>query len=89
LPTAIPEKISVDVSALKIGDNIHFKDLKLPESVTSKHDPEALVFSVFAPLKVEETPVEGEGASGSEPEVIKKEKKVAEEGEEEAKGASK
>jgi large subunit ribosomal protein L25 len=30
LPTDIPEKIEVDVSALKIGDKVHIKDLNIP-----------------------------------------------------------
>ncbi|WP_461832903.1 50S ribosomal protein L25 [Desulfothermus sp.] len=33
LPTAIPEKIEIDVSELDINDNVHVKDIKLPEGV--------------------------------------------------------
>jgi len=33
LPTAIPEKIEVDVTNLKIGDAVHIKDIKLPEGI--------------------------------------------------------
>jgi len=82
LPTQIPEKITVDIANLKIGDTIHVKNLVTPEGVSIKHDAEAIVFSVVAPFK-EEVPGEAaaaEGAAGAaEPEVIKKEKKVAEE----------
>ncbi|HQP92218.1 MAG TPA: 50S ribosomal protein L25, partial [Candidatus Omnitrophota bacterium] len=88
LPTQIPEKLEVDVTGLKIGDSIHLKELVVPEGVAIKHDIEAIVFSVVAPLKEEVVAPEaaaGEAAAGTEPEVIKKEKKPAE-GEEEAAG---
>jgi large subunit ribosomal protein L25 len=83
LPTQIPEKLTVDISNLKIGDTIHVKDLVIPEGVNIKHDAEAIVFSVAQPFKEEVAGEEAiEGAPGAiEPEVIKKEKKVAEEGE--------
>ncbi len=89
LPTQIPEKIEVDVTNMKVGETIHVKDLNVPNGVVVKHDLEAIVFTLVPPHK-EELPVEGEatGAAGTEPEVIKKEKKPAEEAEgEETKGA--
>ncbi len=93
LPTQIPEKLESDVAEMKIGDSIHVKDLAVPEGVVIKHDPEAIVFSVVAPLKEEVAAgevVEGAGAATSaEPEVIKKEKKLVEGEEEEAKGETK
>jgi large subunit ribosomal protein L25 len=36
VPTAIPEKVEVDVTSLKIGSTIHANDLKLPAGVTVK-----------------------------------------------------
>ena len=33
LPTDLPDKITVDVSALNIGDSIHVRDIALPEGV--------------------------------------------------------
>jgi len=89
LPTEIPEKLEVDVAAMKIGDTVHVKDLAVPEGVVIKHEMEAIVLSVVPPHKEEVVAPEAgaavEGAATSaEPEVIKKEKKVAEEGEEEA-----
>jgi large subunit ribosomal protein L25 len=86
LPTQIPEKINVDISNMKIGDTIHVEDLGVAQGVTIKHDLESIVFSVLAPLKEELATGEAaaaEGAASTEPEVIKKEKKVVE-GEEEA-----
>lgn len=73
LPMNIPEKISVDISKLKIGDAIHVREVVLPAGVRTKHEPESIVFSVLAPMKETlETPAEG---APTEPEVIKKEKK--------------
>ncbi|MFH1692301.1 MAG: 50S ribosomal protein L25, partial [Candidatus Omnitrophota bacterium] len=80
LPTQIPEKIEVDVTNMKIGETIHVKDLVVPQGVVIKHDFESIVFTLVPPHK-EELPGEGEAAEAvsTEPEVIKKEKKPAEE----------
>jgi large subunit ribosomal protein L25 len=63
LPTAIPEFISVDVSALAIHDAIHVADLKLPEGVESMLDGGETVVSVVPPT-TEAKPEGGEGAAG-------------------------
>jgi len=89
LPTQIPEKIEINVEAMKIGDSVYVKDLAMPEGVVTKHDPESIVFNVVPPQKVEEAvapeaAAATEAAEATEPEVIKKEKKPVE-GEEEAK----
>jgi large subunit ribosomal protein L25 len=72
----IPDSIKVDVSALKIGDAIHVKDLALPEGVTSHADPDTLLIHV-----VSRNP-EAETATGADaviqPEVIKPERKEKE-----------
>lgn len=46
LPTAIPELITVDVSALEIGDLLTVADLTAPEGVTILNDPEEAVVTV-------------------------------------------
>lgn len=74
LPTQIPQHIEIDVSNLAIGDNIHVKDVKLPEGVTSKHEPEAIILTVVPPMKAE---VPAEGAPAAEVEVIKEKKEAA------------
>ncbi len=79
LPTNIPEKIDVDVTELNIGDAIYVKDITLPEGVTTKHDPEAILVSVVPPMKEVEVPAEGE--EEGEPEIIG-EQKEGEEAEE-------
>ena len=53
LPTAIPNSLEVDVSALNIGDNIHAHDLKLPEGVELVPGADETIAAVVAP--VEET----------------------------------
>lgn len=77
LPRDLPDRITVDVSALNIGDAIHVRDIPLPDGVVAKAQPELTAFSVVAPA-VEEAPVVevAEGAAAG-PEVIT-EKKPAE-----------
>src|SRR5919201_2456444 len=48
-PKDLPDKITVDVSALNIGDSIHVRDIKLPEGVMAKVQPDLTAFSVAAP----------------------------------------
>ena len=74
LPTAMPEAIDVDVTALNIGDSVHVRDLKV-EGVTILTDPDATIATVVPPT-VEEVATPAEGAvvpgavAGSEPEVV-------------------
>src|SRR5438552_10189621 len=44
LPRDLPDKISVDVSNLNIGDSIHVRDIKLPNEVAAKVQPELTGF---------------------------------------------
>jgi large subunit ribosomal protein L25 len=76
LPTNIPKDIQVDITALKMGDAIHIKDIVFPEGVKPLQDETAVVLHVVAPMK-EEVPAEGaEGEAAAEPEVIKEKKEV-------------
>src|SRR6202048_2902522 len=78
LPRDLPDRITVDISALNISDSIHVRDIKLPAGVTVKVQPDLTAFSVVAPV-VEEEPVvaEAEGAAAG-PEVIKEKKEEGE-----------
>jgi large subunit ribosomal protein L25 len=76
LPRDLPDKITVDVSALNIGDAIHIRDIQLPAGVTTKLQPDLTAFSVLAPA-VEEEPVVAAAEAAAGPEVIT-EKKPAE-----------
>ena len=79
LPTAIPEKIEVEVAALKIGDHILVKDIKIPEGVKVLNDPELIALIVKAPKA--EVPKEEAAPGAEEPELIRKKKEeVPEEG---------
>ncbi len=90
LPRHIPERVSLDVSELDIGQSLHVSDLDIPEAKIMI-DAETTICSVIAPRVEEvEAPVEGEIEAeleeGEEPELIRK-PKADEEGEgEEEKG---
>ena len=73
LPGDLPESITVDVSALQIGDSVHVRDLKLPKGVTVLNDEDLTVVSVAAPTVVEE-PEPSTAAAGAQPEVISEKK---------------
>jgi large subunit ribosomal protein L25 len=82
LPSDLPDRITVDVSALNIGDSIHVRDIQLPSGVAAKVQAELTVFSVLAPV-IEEEPVPvAADAAAAGPEVITEKKK--DEGEAEA-----
>jgi large subunit ribosomal protein L25 len=92
LPTAIPDAIEVDVSALNIGDSVHVRDIRV-EGLTIVTHADDTVATVVAPT-VEEAPVAevdataaAAAATPAEPEVVgakgKKEEAGAEEKEKE------
>lgn len=71
LPTEIPVSVEVDVSALKIGDALHVRDLTPPKHTTMTSDPAGVIASVQKPK--EEKPEEV-AAAPAEPEVIREKK---------------
>ena len=77
LPRDLPDKITVDVSALDIGDSIHIRDIQLPAGVAAKTHPDLTAFSVLAPV-VEEEPVAEVAEAAAGPEVIKEKKEEGE-----------
>ena len=77
LPTDMPSKISVDVTALKVGDDITVDQLPKIEGVEYvHHDKSAVVVTVIGQTVEEEKPAETAEAQG--PEVIGKGKKEEE-----------
>ncbi len=84
LPTAIPQKIDVDVSKLELHQGIQVKDLALPEGVEVLDSVEAAVVRiVLAKVEVVAEPVPGavvEGAVAAEPESASTKGKKDEEG---------
>jgi large subunit ribosomal protein L25 len=78
LPRNLPDRISVDVSAMNIGDTIHVRDIPLPEGVVANAQADLTAFSVLAPA-VEEVPVAAAvEAAAVSPEVITAKKEEGE-----------
>jgi len=72
LPKDLPDRITIDVSALNVGEGIHVKDLQLPEGVTARADGDLTVVRVAAPtVEVEPAPA---AEAAAQPEVIKEKK---------------
>lgn len=84
LPTAIPQKIDVDVSKLELHQSITVKDLSLAEGVEVLDSADAAVIRiVLAKVEVVAEPVPGavvEGAVAAEPESASTKGKKDEEG---------
>jgi large subunit ribosomal protein L25 len=84
LPTAIPEQITVDVSAMEINDTISLASVAIPGGVKlMADDPEEITIATLSPPRIEEEP---------EPELEEEAELVGEgeeapEGEEAAEGA--
>ena len=77
LPRDLPDRITMDVSALNIGDSIHVRDIQLPSGVTAKVQPDLTAFSVLAPI-VEEAPAVATAEAAAGPEVITEKKEEGE-----------
>jgi large subunit ribosomal protein L25 len=73
LPRDLPDRITVDISQLNIGDSIHVREIQLPSGVTAKVPADLTAFSVLAPV-VEEVPVVAEAEAAAGPEVITEKK---------------
>lgn len=68
LPRDLPDVITVDVTALNVGDAIHVRDIPLPEGVTITNPAELTAFSVMAPTVADDaTPA---ASTPTAPEVI-------------------
>lgn len=88
LPTAIPERIDADVSALMIGDVLTVAELRAPEGVKIVNDPGQAVATVAPPMAEEvATTAAPAAAAVTEPEVLTERK--PKEGEEAAAGDDK
>lgn len=69
LVTNIPDAISVDVSALQIGQSIHADQIQLPEGVEFPHETNFTIVAVVPPAKEEEAkPAEAEAVPVAAPE---------------------
>ena len=81
LPSALPDAIPVDASALVIGQGIHVKELQPIAGVRFLDDPDQMVVSVAAPMSEAKLEALLTSAAttgeGKEPEVIAKGKEAA------------
>jgi large subunit ribosomal protein L25 len=85
LPADVVEKITVDVTPLKLGESLLAGALPLGEKLKLITDKAIAVAAVLAPrLEVEETTAVAEEATAAEPEVITKGKEAKEKAEGEA-----
>jgi large subunit ribosomal protein L25 len=74
LPGDLPESILVDVTALKIGDSLHVRDLILPKGVTVLNNADLTVAAVAAPTVADDT-IAATGTEGvAQPEVLSEKK---------------
>src|SRR5262245_12443811 len=80
LPENIPDRVELDVTALKIGDSLHVTDLRIPNAQILTHAD--LTIATVVPPRAEEVaaPAGETTAEVAEPELIRKER--GEEGEE-------
>ena len=81
LPTAIPEKIKVNISELDMGKAIHVKEIPVMEGVRYLSDAESVIASVH---QIVEAKAVSEEEILAEPEVITKKPKESEEAAESA-----
>ncbi|MFQ5669596.1 MAG: 50S ribosomal protein L25 [Acidobacteriota bacterium] len=88
LPGDIPEHVDVDISTLRIGDQVRVQDLKMGGTIVLQEKPDTVVVTVTPPRLAEEVETEAEAAEvAAEPEVILKGKKEdAEKGKAEGEG---
>jgi large subunit ribosomal protein L25 len=92
LPTDLPERITVDISALqKIGDGIHVRDIVVPEKVRILDDADNMVAVATLAKEEAEAPVAEVAAAvtPTEPELSVERGKKEEEGEAETKAKEK
>jgi large subunit ribosomal protein L25 len=68
LPGDIPQELTIDVSNLGMGENLHLADLTLPEGVTMISDPEEVAVTVTTPTEITEEDLEAAGVVEEEPE---------------------
>ncbi len=88
LPDNIPDRVELDVTALKIGDSLHVRDLQIPQAtILTSAD---LTIATVVPPRAEEVAVPGPEAmvEVAEPELIRKVREEEEAGEAAAEGGA-
>ncbi len=77
LAVAIPEEITIDITTLTLGKPIHVRELILPSGVIVQEPADTIVVQLKLPGAQGEDAVVLGGETGAGPEIIKKEKKAA------------
>lgn len=75
LPTQIPDHFEVNVSALKVNESIHVRDITPPQGVRILSDADATVVTIQPPIsaeKLEAMLTAAPAAEAGEPELVKK-----------------
>jgi large subunit ribosomal protein L25 len=67
--SSIPEKLTVNINSLRLGDSVTAGDLELPEGVVLDTDAGSLIVQCVEPVAELDEDAGGDG-SGAEPEVI-------------------
>jgi large subunit ribosomal protein L25 len=83
LPSAIPDSIEVDITALKVNESLHVRHITVKEGIKVLTDPDATVATIQPPIsdaKLEAmlTATPAAVTEGGEPELVKKPKKEGE-----------
>ena len=88
LPGDIPQELTLDVSALGMGENLTLADVSLPGGVALISDPEEVAAVVTAPTEITEEEMEAAGIVEEEPEEEAAEEEEGEEAPEETEETS-
>ena len=83
LPGHIPDFVEVNVSALKVSESLHVRDIKAPEGVRILTDAEATIVTIQQPISTEKleamlAAAPAAAVEAGEPELVKKPKKEGE-----------
>jgi large subunit ribosomal protein L25 len=65
MPGNIPNSLTVDVSGLALGDQLHVSDIPVPTGVTLQHEDDELIVQITIPRGMDEEEA-GEGEEGEE-----------------------
>jgi large subunit ribosomal protein L25 len=70
LPTQIPDRLTLDVSGLRVGASLHVSDLPVAEGIEILTPPQEVLAAVVAPAAEEEVAAAPEAEAAAEPEVV-------------------
>lgn len=76
---AIPDKVVINVAALKLDESMTVGQATLPEGAKIVSSADEIAVQCLKPLETEEEAAAAPGAEGAEPELIRKEKPAEEE----------